>query len=111
LQMVATLNLVLAEGDDGYLYGGPSGEQLQEISAVNRPRKYRLNPRAYPQPLSQACGDEDAESHAAAVATYHASRPHPRRISHHKEVVVDPTFFEPSEERIEELRRFALDQQ
>lgn len=109
--MVVTLNLVLAEGDDGYLYGKPSGERLQELSAVNHPRKHRLKLRAYPQPLSQACGDEDAESHAAAVATYHASRPQPRRIYNHEEVVVDSSFFEPSEERIEELRRFALDQQ
>ncbi|XP_017131112.1 uncharacterized protein LOC108148577 isoform X1 [Drosophila elegans] len=106
-----TLSLVLTGADDGYAYGIPSGEQLQEIQAVSRPRKHRLKPRVYPDHPSQGCGNVEETDHAAALATYHANRPQPRRIYSHQEIQVDSSFFEPSSERIEELKRILLDQQ
>ncbi|XP_017082613.2 LOW QUALITY PROTEIN: uncharacterized protein LOC108115598 [Drosophila eugracilis] len=107
-----TLSLVLAGADDdGYLYGQPSGEQLQEIQAVSLPRKQRLKPRVYPQHPSQGCGNVDEADHVAALTTYQANRPQPRRIYKHQEIEVESSFFEPSQERIEELKRILLDQE
>jgi len=111
MMLEVTLGLVLANADDGYLYGQPSGEQLQEIQEVSPPRKHRLKPRVYPEHPSQGCGNLEEADHAAAVITYHANRPQPRRIYKHQEVQVDSSFFEPSPERIEELKRILLDQE
>ncbi|KAH8346623.1 hypothetical protein KR084_007126 [Drosophila pseudotakahashii] len=111
MMLGVTLGFVLADADDGYLYGEPTGEQLQEIQVVNRPRKHRLKPRVYPEHPSQGCGNAEESDHAAALTTYHANRPQPRRIYNHQEVEVDSSFFEPSPERIEELKRILLDQQ
>ncbi|KPU79812.1 uncharacterized protein Dana_GF27655 [Drosophila ananassae] len=110
--LILALTAVLAEGDDGYLYGKPTGELLSEsLPAVPRVRKHRLKPRVYPASLSQNCGSDDPEAHAAAVAAYHAARPPPRRSYNHQELVVDSSFFEPSQEAIDELRRVLLDQE
>ncbi|XP_037730670.1 uncharacterized protein LOC119560971 [Drosophila subpulchrella] len=111
MMLGVTLGLVLANADDGYVYGQPSGEQLQEIQEVSRPRKHRLKPRVYPEYPSQGCGNLEEADHAAAVITYHANRPQPRRIYNHQEVQVDSSFFEPSPERIEELKRILLEQE
>ncbi|KAH8335640.1 hypothetical protein KR074_007401, partial [Drosophila pseudoananassae] len=112
LRQILSLVAVYAEGDDGYLYGKPTGDQLSEtLPAVPRVTKNRLKPRIYPAPLSQNCGSNDPEAHSAAVAAYHASRPPPRRSYNHQELVVDSSFFEPSQEAIDELRRVLLDQE
>lgn len=105
------LSLVWASPDDGYLYDQPSGEQLQELQVINPPRKLRLKPRVYPGHPSQACGNVEATDHAAALTTYHANRPQPRRIYNHQEIEVDSSFFEPTPDRIEELKRILLVQQ
>lgn len=75
------------------------------------PRKLRLKPRVYPGHPSQACGNVEATDHAAALTTYHANRPQPRRIYNHQEIEVDSSFFEPTPDRIEELKRILLVQQ
>ncbi|XP_017058191.1 uncharacterized protein LOC108099309 [Drosophila ficusphila] len=105
-----TLGLVLANSDDGYQYGQPSGEQLQEIQAVSLPRKRHPKPRVYPEDPSQGCGTAEQVDHGAALATYHSNRPQPRRLYKHQELEVDNSFFEPSSERIHELKRILLDQ-
>ncbi|KAH8382642.1 hypothetical protein KR009_004593, partial [Drosophila setifemur] len=92
LWQVMVLGLVLAEGDDGYLYGKPSGERLQEIKPEN-------------------CGTNDPKAHAASLAAYRDARPQPRRIYKHQEKVVDSSFFKPSKNRIDELKRVLLDQE
>ncbi|XP_033166664.1 uncharacterized protein LOC117145208 [Drosophila mauritiana] len=111
MMLGVALSLVWAGADDGYLYDQPSGEQLQELQVITPPRKPRLKPRVYPGHPSQACGNVEAADHAAALTTYHANRPQPRRIYKHQEVQVDSSFFEPSPDRIEELKRILLDQQ
>jgi len=111
MMLEVTLGLVLANADDGYLYDQPSGEQLQEIKEVNPPRKHRFKPRVYPEHPSQGCGNLEEADHAAAVITYHANRPQRRRIYKHQEVQVDSSFFEPSPERTEKLKRILLDQE
>ncbi|KAH8284347.1 hypothetical protein KR018_004046, partial [Drosophila ironensis] len=105
--------LAVAKGEEeGYLYGKPLGEQFLESRPVESIRvRKSLKPRVYPAPLSQNCGNQDAASHAAAVAEYHAARPPPRRIHNHKELIVDSSFFEPSQEAIDELKRVLLDQE
>jgi len=73
MMLGVTLGLVLANADDGYLYGQPSGEQLQEIKEASRPGKHRFKPRVYPEHPSQGCGNLEEADHAAAVITYRVS--------------------------------------
>ncbi|XP_032578288.1 uncharacterized protein LOC6607396 [Drosophila sechellia] len=111
MMLGVALSLVWAGVDDGYLYDQPSGEQLQELQVITPPRKLRLKPRVYPGHPSHACGNVEAADHAAALTTYHANRPQPRRIYKHQEIQVDSKFFEPTPDRIQELKRILLDQQ
>ncbi|XP_017140411.1 uncharacterized protein LOC108154605 [Drosophila miranda] len=124
LLMVA-LGVMLAHSainpEAGYPYEAPD-EELQQLTEEPRPRAQRLKVRAggvvpaqRRQPFARRnCrnkGKGSPEAEAAARARYHAARPPPRRLSRHKEVQVDSEFFEPSPERVEELRRILLDQQ
>ncbi|XP_044314640.1 uncharacterized protein LOC123037527 [Drosophila rhopaloa] len=111
MMLGVTLRLVLAGADHGYTYVQPLGEQLDEIQRDTLPRKHRVRPRGYPEFSYQNCGDPDEVDYAAALATYHANRPQLRRIYNHQEVQVDSSFFEPSLQRIKELKRILLDQQ
>ncbi|XP_022215186.2 uncharacterized protein LOC111069426 [Drosophila obscura] len=111
----------------GYPYERPS-EELQLLTEEPHPREQRLKVRAggvvvMPGQRRQlsarhkchnnkdGSAEVEAQAEAAALARYHAARPPPRRLSRHKEVQVDSEFFEPSPERVEELKRILLDQQ
>ncbi|XP_026831493.1 uncharacterized protein LOC6555264 [Drosophila erecta] len=104
MMIAVALSSAWACADEGYLYDQPSAEQLQEIQLIAPPGKQRSKPPVYPVHPFQACGN-------AARTTYHANRPQPRRTYKHQEVQVDSSFFEPSPDRIEELKRILLDRQ
>ncbi|SPP81340.1 uncharacterized protein LOC117583319 [Drosophila guanche] len=124
--LMVVLGVMLAHAAINPQSGYPDerpGEELQQLTEEPHPREQRLKERAGGVVVKPAqrrqlssrrkCNNKDGnpKAEAAALARYHAARPPLRRLSRHKEVQVDSEFFEPSPERVEELKRILLDQQ
>ncbi|EDW84692.1 uncharacterized protein Dwil_GK18980 [Drosophila willistoni] len=101
---MSAMTVSLAALDTGYAYENPVGDQLIEptVHQVHRPLKHRLKPSI------NYCNNELGSGET--TERYRAAHPPPRRFIHHREVVVNRDFFEPSAERVEELKRILLEQ-